>query len=65
MPTETEIKERLKKEIDGMSMKQLQNATKSNQSKESWIKRTVKRIWGIVIDHIVGKLIDILFGWSG
>ena len=62
MPSEQEMKKKLKEEIDRMKMTDLENYYRNKNSFMTWVKNTVKRIWDIVADKVVKKVAEWLWG---
>lgn len=62
-PSDEEMRNRLKDEIDNMSSKQLKNATESKKSFWSWVASTIERIWGYIVQSVIEAIVNSL--WSG
>lgn len=60
-PSDQEMRNRLKREIDNMSSKQLENATESKTSFWSWVKSTIKKIWGYIVQALIEAVADSLW----
>ncbi len=52
MTQNREIRERLKREIDRMSSKELEIASKSEESFFDWLVKTIQQLFGAIVDGI-------------
>jgi hypothetical protein len=60
-PSDEEMRNELKRHIDEMSSQQLRNVRESKKSFWLWVKSTIERIWGYIVQAVIEAIVNSLW----